>query len=68
MNKYSVAWLLAIVKKMNNNNMPGFDLMANLLFQWTQTRAEQHQAAIRAGLLKMDLHLRNLLAFSGKSE
>jgi len=66
--KYGFSWLLAAVQKMKKNNTPGFGLMAYVLFQRTQTRAEQHQASIRAGLLKMDLNLQNLLAFSGKSE
>ena len=66
--KYGVSWLLATVKKMNQNNTPGYALLANALFKSTQTRAEQHQAAIRAGLLKMDMNLQNLLAFSGKSD
>ena len=66
--KYGFFWLIAAVKKMAKSNNPGFRIMASALFQGTQTRAERHHAAIRAGLLKMDLNLQNLLAFSGKSE
>ena len=66
--KYGFSWLVATVKKMADSNSPGFRLMARALFQRAQTRAERHHAAIRAGLLKMDVNLQNLLAFSGKSE
>lgn len=66
--KYGFSWLIEFVKKMAESNSPGFRIMANALFQRTQTRAERHHAAIRAGLLKMDANLQNLLAFSGKSE
>jgi preprotein translocase subunit SecA len=66
--KYGVDWLLATVKKMDKNNMPGYGLLAYALFKNTQSRAERHQAAIRAGLFKMDMNLQNILAFSGKSE
>ena len=66
--KYGFSWLTATVKKMADSNSPGFRLTASTLFQRAQTRAERHHAAIRAGLLKMDVNLQNLLAFSGKSE
>ncbi len=66
--KYGFSWLIAAVKKMAKSNAPGYQLMAYALFQRTQTRAERHHDAIRAGLLKMDINLQNLLAFSGKSE
>jgi len=46
----------------------GDQRMASLAFYLAQTRAEKHNATIRASLLKMDSNLQNLLAFSGKSE
>ena len=66
--KYGHSWFIAAVKRMAKSNTPGFRIMARTLFQRTQTRAEGHHASIRAGLLKMDSNLQNLLAFSGKSE
>jgi len=66
--KYGSSWLTAVSKKMVNSVTPGFQKIAGALFQRAQTRAERHHEAIRAGLLKMDTNLQNLLAFSGKSE
>ncbi len=65
---YAPRFPLALAKMMIGLTFPGSQRFADNIFRWAQIRAERHHHSIRAGLLKMDEHLQNLLAFSGKAE
>ncbi len=66
--KFAPRLPLGLAKVLISLRFPGTRTFADSIFRWAQIRAERHHYSIRAGLLKMDEHLQNLLAFSGKPE